>query len=51
MTSLLITLTHSGLFVLAAMLVSGMIANASVDIWRAEGVFPVPKYKDDLKAF
>ena len=29
----------------------GMIANAVVDIWRAEGVFPVPKYEDDLKAF
>ena len=28
-----------------------MIANAVVDIWRAEGVFPVPKYEDDLKAF
>ena len=30
---------------------AGMIANAVVDIWRAEGVFPVPKYEDDLKAF
>ena len=28
-----------------------MIANAVVDIWRAEGVFPVPKYEDDLKVF
>ncbi len=28
-----------------------MIANAVVDIWRSEGVFPVPKYEDDLKAF
>ena len=30
---------------------AGMIANAVVDIWRAERVFPVPKYGDDLKAF
>lgn len=30
---------------------SGMIANAVVDIWRGEGVFPVPKYEDDLNAF
>ena len=28
-----------------------MIANAVVDIWRAEGVFPVPTYEDNLKAF
>ena len=28
-----------------------MIANAVVDIWHAEGVFPVPKYEDDLKVF
>lgn len=28
-----------------------MIANAVVDIWKAEGVFPVPKYEDDLKVF
>ena len=28
-----------------------MIANAIIDIWRAEGVFPVPKYEDDLKVF
>ena len=28
-----------------------MIANAVVDIWQAEGVFPVPKYEDDLKVF
>jgi len=30
---------------------TGMIANAVVDIWKAEGVFPVPKYEDDLKVF
>jgi hypothetical protein len=30
---------------------AGMIANAVVDIWEAEGVFPVPKYEDDLKVF
>jgi len=30
---------------------AGMIANAVVDIWAAEGVFPVPKYEDDLKVF
>jgi hypothetical protein len=28
-----------------------MIANALVDIWRAEGVHPVPKYEDDLSPF
>jgi len=28
-----------------------MITNAVVDIWRGEGVFPVPKYEDDLKIF
>lgn len=28
-----------------------MIANAAVDIWECEGVFPVPKYEDDLKVF
>jgi len=28
-----------------------MIANAVIDIWKAEGVFPVPKYEDDLKVF
>jgi len=28
-----------------------MVANAIVDIWRAEGIFPVPKYEDDLKIF
>ena len=28
-----------------------MIANAVVDIWEGEGVFPVPKYEDDLKVF
>ena len=30
---------------------AGMIANAVVDIWKAEGVFPIPKYEDDLKVF
>jgi len=30
---------------------AGMIANAVVDIWKAEGIFPVPKYEDDLKVF
>ena len=28
-----------------------MIANAVVDIWEGEGVFPVPIYEDDLKVF
>ena len=28
-----------------------MIANAVVDIWKAEGVSPVPKYEDNLKVF
>ena len=28
-----------------------MIANAVVDIWKGEGVFPVPKYEDDLNVF
>lgn len=28
-----------------------MIANAVVDIWQAEGVRPILKYKDDLKIF
>jgi hypothetical protein len=30
---------------------AGMIANAVVDIWDAEGVHPVAKYEDDLKIF
>jgi hypothetical protein len=30
---------------------AGMIANAVVDIWIAEGVEPVLKYEDDLKVF
>jgi len=30
---------------------SGMIANAVVDIWEAEGVGPILKYEDDLKVF
>jgi hypothetical protein len=30
---------------------AGMIANAIVDIWQAEGVRPVLKYEDDLKIF
>ena len=30
---------------------AGMIANAVIDIWKAEGIFPVPKCKDDLKFF
>jgi len=30
---------------------ASMIANAVVNIWRAEGVFPVPKYEDNLKVF
>jgi len=30
---------------------AGMIVNAVVDIWEGEGVFPVPKYEDDLKVF
>ena len=28
-----------------------MIANAVIDIWKGEGVFPIPKYKDDLRVF
>ena len=28
-----------------------MIANAAVDIWSHEGIFPVTKYEDNLKAF
>ena len=30
---------------------AGMIANAVVDIWQAEGVKPILKYEDDLKIF
>lgn len=30
---------------------SGMIANATVDIWRGEGVCPVLKFEDDLHPF
>jgi hypothetical protein len=30
---------------------AGMIGNAVVDIWQAEGVRPVLKYEDDLKIF
>jgi hypothetical protein len=30
---------------------AGMIANAIVDIWQAEGVKPILKYEDDLKIF
>lgn len=30
---------------------AGMIANALVDVWRAEGVSPLLKYEDDLNAF
>jgi hypothetical protein len=30
---------------------SGMIGNAIVNIWQAEGVKPVLKYEDDLKVF
>jgi len=30
---------------------AGMIANAIVNIWKAEGAFPVPKYEDNLKVF
>jgi len=30
---------------------AGMIANAVVNIWHVEGIFPVPKYEDDLKVF
>jgi len=30
---------------------SGMIANAVVDIWKVEAVFPISKYEDDLKVF
>lgn len=30
---------------------SGMIANAAVDIWIAEGIQPILKYEDDLNIF
>ena len=30
---------------------AGMIGNAVVDIWQAEGVRPILKYEDDLKVF
>jgi len=30
---------------------TSMIANTVVNIWKPEGIFPVPKYKDDLKDF
>jgi hypothetical protein len=30
---------------------AGMIGNAIVDIWQAEGVKPILKYEDDLKIF
>ena len=30
---------------------ASMIANAAVDIWDAEGVFPIMKYEDDLCVF
>jgi hypothetical protein len=30
---------------------AGMIGNAIVDIWEAEGIKPVLKYEDDLKVF
>jgi len=30
---------------------AGMIANAAVDIWEAEGIHPISKYEDDLKIF
>ena len=30
---------------------AGMIANAIVDIWQAEGIRPILKYEDDLKIF
>ena len=30
---------------------AGMIGNAIVDIWQAEGVRPILKYEDDLKIF
>ncbi|KAK2464053.1 hypothetical protein APHAL10511_003923 [Amanita phalloides] len=30
---------------------AGMISNAAVDIWEAEGVRPISKYEDDLAVF
>lgn len=30
---------------------TGMIGNAMVDIWKAEGVTPILRYEDDLKVF
>ncbi|KAF8725211.1 hypothetical protein AX14_008258 [Amanita brunnescens Koide BX004] len=30
---------------------SGMIANAAMDIWEAEGVKPIVKYEDDVNVF
>jgi hypothetical protein len=30
---------------------AGMIANAAVDIWMAEGIKPILKYEDDLNIF
>jgi hypothetical protein len=30
---------------------AGMIANAMVDIWMAEGIRPILKYEDDLNIF
>ena len=30
---------------------AGMIGNAIVDIWQAEGMKPILKYEDDLKIF
>jgi hypothetical protein len=30
---------------------AGMIGNAIIDIWQAEGVKPILKYEDDLKVF
>jgi len=30
---------------------SGMIANAAMDIWEAEGVGPIVKYEDDVSVF
>lgn len=30
---------------------AGMITNAAVDIWEAEGIHPISKYEDDLKIF
>jgi hypothetical protein len=30
---------------------AGMISNAAVDIWEAQGVYPIMKYEDDLCVF